>query len=327
MDARSTSASSSSPATCSPTSTSARIVAFHDEHEALATIGLIRVENPLEFGIVITREDGSIERFLEKPTWGQVFSDTINTGIFVLEPEIFDYIAPTVARSTSRSEVFPKLLADGRPLYGAVAEGYWEDVGTLEAYLRAHKDVLDEQGRSVDIPGFRIGDGVWLGEGAEVAPRRRRRSGPAVIGDNCRVEAGRRLGAVHRARRERRGCAPTPTSSAPSSTTTPTSVEACRCGARSIGRSCDLRTNVRIEEGVVLGDECFVGERRRASAGDVKVYPFKTVEAGAIVNTSIVWESQGRPQPVRPRRRERPGQRRHHARAGGQGGDGLRHHA
>ena len=62
------------------------IVDFHDAQQAMATIGLVHVENPLEFGIVITKEDGSIERFLEKPTWGQVFSDTINTGIFVLEP-------------------------------------------------------------------------------------------------------------------------------------------------------------------------------------------------------------------------------------------------
>ena len=69
-----------------------KILAVHEEKGALATIGLVAVENPLEFGIVITHEDGSIERFLEKPTWGQVFSDTINTGIFVLEPEIFDFI-------------------------------------------------------------------------------------------------------------------------------------------------------------------------------------------------------------------------------------------
>ena len=68
------------------------MVAFHEKQGALATLALKAVENPLEFGIVITREDGSIERFLEKPTWGQVFSDTINTGIYVLEPEIFDFI-------------------------------------------------------------------------------------------------------------------------------------------------------------------------------------------------------------------------------------------
>src|SRR6478672_9507491 len=145
-----------------------KIVAFHDERKAKATIGLVAVENPLEFGIVITREDGTIERFLEKPTWGQVFSDTINTGIFVLEPEIFDYIPAGQAVDFS-SDVFPKLLSDGKPIFGSVAEGYWEDVGTVEAYVRAHKDSLDGK-VDIDIPGFRMEHGVWLGEGAEVHP-------------------------------------------------------------------------------------------------------------------------------------------------------------
>ena len=125
------------------------IVDFHERTKAMATIGLAHVDNPLEFGIVITREDGSIERFLEKPTWGQVFSDTINTGIFVLEPEIFDYIEPDRPVDFS-GEVFPQLLEDGQPLYGAIAEGYWEDVGTLEAYVRAHKDILDAKVRGRD---------------------------------------------------------------------------------------------------------------------------------------------------------------------------------
>ena len=98
------------------------IVRFHDEHNAVATIGLTAVENPLDFGIVITREDGSIERFLEKPTWGQVFSDTINTGIYVLEPKTFEFI-PEGRSVDFSSEVFPALLAEGLPLYGAIAEG------------------------------------------------------------------------------------------------------------------------------------------------------------------------------------------------------------
>jgi mannose-1-phosphate guanylyltransferase / phosphomannomutase len=118
------------------------IVAFHQDRKALATIGLKAVENPLDFGIVITHEDGSIERFLEKPTWGEVFSDTVNTGIFVLEPEIFDWIDAGVAVDFS-SDVFPRLLDAGKPLFGAVAEGYWEDVGTLDAYVKVHQDVLD----------------------------------------------------------------------------------------------------------------------------------------------------------------------------------------
>ena len=168
----------------------AAIVEFHREHKALATIGLKAMENPLEFGIVITRDDGSVERFLEKPSWGQVFSDTINTGIYVLEPEIFDYIVPDKSVDFS-SDVFPRLLDDGKPLFGYVAEGYWEDVGTLDAYVKAHQDVLDGQ-VDVDIPGFRLGDGIWLGEGSEIDPAAKV-DGPAIIGDYCRVEAGAHL--------------------------------------------------------------------------------------------------------------------------------------
>src|SRR5437588_10674307 len=109
------------------------VVRFHEERGALATITLKAMENPLEFGIVITREDGSIERFLEKPTWGQVFSDTINTGIYVLEPEIFDHIPEGVVVDFS-GDVFPRLLEEGKPIFACPCEGEWEDVGTLDAH-------------------------------------------------------------------------------------------------------------------------------------------------------------------------------------------------
>jgi mannose-1-phosphate guanylyltransferase/phosphomannomutase len=266
----------------------AKIVSFHDERKAMATIGLVAVENPLEFGIVITRQDGSIERFLEKPTWGQVFSDTINTGIFVLEPDVFDYI-PAGQPVDFSSEVFPKLLADEQPLFGAVASGYWEDVGTLEAYVRAHKDALD--GRvALDIPGFRLEHGVWLGEGAEIHPDAVI-DGPAVIGENCRVEAGARLGeyTVLGSNVRVRDGADLERVVIHDNTYLG---QNCRLRGTVVGRACDLRTNVRCEEGVVLGDECFVGDNAVLGAG-VKVYPFKTVETSAVVNSSIVWESRG----------------------------------
>jgi mannose-1-phosphate guanylyltransferase/phosphomannomutase len=254
----------------------------------LATIGLTAVENPLEFGIVITDDDGAIERFLEKPTWGQVFSDTVNNGIFVLEPEIFDFIPPDRPVDFS-AEVFPALLAQGKPLYGHVSEGYWEDVGTLEAYMRAHTDVLDAK-VEVDVPGFRLRGGIWLGEGAEVHPDADV-VGPAVVGDNARVEANARLG---------------PYTVLGSNVMVGPDADLERvvvhdnaylgAGVRAtgtvVGRSSDLRAGVRCEDGVVLGDECFVGTRAVLTAG-VKVYPFKTVEAGAIVNSSLVWESRG----------------------------------
>ena len=263
-------------------------VRFHEERGALATIALKAMENPLEFGIVITNPDGSIERFLEKPTWGQVFSDTINTGVYVCEPEIFDYI-PGGTQVDFSAEVFPQLLADGKPLFGYVSEGYWEDVGTLEAYVKAHQDVLDGK-VEVDVAGFRLEDGVWLGEGVEINPNARI-EGPCLIGDYTRVEAGAelreytvlgsnvRVGAdafLHRSVvHDNVYLGP-----------------AVRLRGSVIGRSSDLRQGARTEEGVVLGDECLVGEHAVINPG-VKIYPFKTVEAGAIINSSIVWESRG----------------------------------
>ena len=264
------------------------IIDFHDAKGAMATIGLAHVDNPLEFGIVITQEDGSIERFLEKPTWGQVFSDTINTGIFVLEPEIFDYIEADRPVDFS-GEVFPKLLEDGKPLFGAVAEGYWEDVGTLEAYVRAHKDILDAK-VEVSIPGFEIRPGVWVGESADVHPDATI-TGPAVIGDNCRIEAGATVGeyTVLGSNVRVRNDAFLERTVVNDNAYLGDSV---RLRGTVVGRSCDLRNGVRTEEGVVIGDECFLGDEAQLGPG-VKVYPFKTIEAGAVVNESIVWESRG----------------------------------
>jgi mannose-1-phosphate guanylyltransferase / phosphomannomutase len=264
------------------------IVRFHEEKNALATIGLKAMENPLDFGIVITREDGSIERFLEKPTWGQVFSDTINTGIYVLEPEIFDYIEADQPVDFS-GEVFPKLLDDNKALFGHVSEGYWEDVGTLEAYVTAHQDVLDGK-VEVDVPGFRLAEGVWLGEGAEVHPKARV-DGPVVIGDYCSVEAGAHLSQYTVLGSNVRVSADAYLERAVvhDNAYVGPSVRLRGCV---VGRSSDLRRGARCEEGVVLGEECFVGEHAVINP-NVKVYPFKTVEANAIINSSIVWESRG----------------------------------
>jgi mannose-1-phosphate guanylyltransferase/phosphomannomutase len=261
---------------------------YHEERKAVATLALKAMDNPLDFGIVITREDGSVERFLEKPTWGQVFSDTVNTGIYVLEPEVFDLI-PAGRPVDFSGEVFPALLEDGKPLYGYVAEGYWEDVGTLDAYLKAHQDVLDGK-VDIDIPGFRLGEGVWIGEGAEIDPAARI-DGPVVVGDYCRVEAGAHLreytvlGTNVRVGRDaflQRAVVNDNVYLGPS----------VRLRGCIVGRSSDLRSGARCEEGVVLGDECFVGDHAVINPG-VKVYPFKTVEPGAIINSSIVWESRG----------------------------------
>jgi mannose-1-phosphate guanylyltransferase / phosphomannomutase len=100
-----------------------KLVEFHKEREASVTIALKSVPNPLEFGIVVTDSDGRIERFLEKPSWSQVFSDTINTGVYVLEPDVLNHVPDDRPYDFSK-ELFPFLLEMGRPLYGFQAEGY-----------------------------------------------------------------------------------------------------------------------------------------------------------------------------------------------------------
>ncbi|HYZ54669.1 MAG TPA: mannose-1-phosphate guanyltransferase [Streptosporangiaceae bacterium] len=264
------------------------MVRFHREQGALVTVGLTRVPDPLEFGIVIVDEDGRIQRFLEKPTWGQVFSDTVNTGIYVMEPEVLAEVPPGESVDWS-GDVFPALLKRGAPLFGYISDGYWEDVGTHESYLKAQADVL--AGRVIaDIDGFEVSPGVWVAEGAEVDPEAVL-TGPLCIGDYAKIEAGAHLreytvigsnvvvkeGAfLHRAVVHNnvyigqgatlRGCV--------------------------VGKNTDVMRLARIEEFAVVGDECVIEPEAYLSAG-VKVYPFKTIEAGAVVNNSVIWESRG----------------------------------
>lgn len=146
----------------------AEVIEFHKSREATVTIALKRVPDPLEFGVVITDDDGKIDRFLEKPSWGQVFSDTINTGIYVLEPEIFDYI-PEGEPFDFSSQLFPLLMEKGYPLYGCVVDGYWCDVGSLETYMQVHKDILDGKAM-IFIPGLEAHEKLWISEGAEIHP-------------------------------------------------------------------------------------------------------------------------------------------------------------
>src|ERR671918_764728 len=166
------------------------VIASHREKEAAATIVLKRVPDPLEFGIVMTKENGRIERFLEKPSWGQVFSDAINTGIYVLEPEVLDLI-PDDRPYDFSSELFPRMLADGLPIFGFVTDDYWTDVGNAEAYLQAQLDAVE--GRvGIDMPGFELEPGVWVGEDVDIDDSAVI-TGPAVIGDNCRAGPNARI--------------------------------------------------------------------------------------------------------------------------------------
>ena len=262
--------------------------AFHRDRGAAVTVVLKRVEDPLEFGIVIADDEGRIERFLEKPGWGEVFSDTINTGIYVIEPSVLGYI-PSDEEFDFAADLFPLLLDKGLPAYGFVADGYWTDVGNLEAYLTVHRDVLDRKVK-VNLPGFDMGGGVWRGRGTEVDPEAKL-EGPLYLGENSRVEGGAEIrgytvlgngvvvkaGAfLHRAIVHDH-----------SYVGTSASLRGCV-----LGKNADVKQNARLEEGVVVADECHIGEGAVLSP-NVKVYPFKTVDPGALVTQSIVWETRG----------------------------------
>ena len=237
-----------------------------------------------------------IERFLEKPTWGQVFSDTINTGIFVLEPEIFDYIA--AGRPVDFSgEVFPALLeAEASRSTAPSLEGYWEDVGTLEAYVRAHKDVLDGTGRARRSRASRSATACTWGRGPTSTPTPASRAPPS----SATTAASRAAPgwASTPCSAPTCGCGPAPTSQRAVIHDNTYIGEGVRLRGTTVGRACDLRNGVRAEEGVVLGDECFIGEQAVLGAG-VKVYPFKTVEARRRHQLVDRVGVTRRPQPVR----------------------------
>ena len=263
------------------------LLAFHREREAAVTIGLKAVENPLEFGIVVTDADGRVERFLEKPSWGQVFSDTINTGVYVLDAEVLNHV-PSDRPYDFSKELFPLLLEMGRPIYGKVCEGYWQDIGNLDQYRQANFDALDGHVQ-LDIPGLRLRGNIWIGEGVEIDDLEEV-EGPAYIGNYCRISPRASVGpySVLSASVTLREGARTVRSVIDASTHVGRS--AVVEGAI-VGRDCDVRSHVRIQEGAAIGDEVVLGAQSQILPG-VRIYPYKEVESGAHIHESLIWESR-----------------------------------
>jgi len=262
-------------------------IASHEERGAEATIALTSVENPLAFGIVILDETtGRIERFLEKPTWGQVFSDTINTGIYILEPEALQRVPPRTNVDFSQ-DLYPQMLREGAGLFGYVAQGYWRDIGNIDEYRIAHQDVL-RGGVGIEFAGERRevdGGIVYLGHGARMGENVRVRGtvvlGPdAVVGDDaslenvvagrgCQIGAGAELrDAVlwENARVGRRSRV---------------SESVCARGVR-IGKAAIIREKTILSDGADVGDFAVVGP-------NVKVWPEKVVEERASLTHSLIW--------------------------------------
>lgn len=259
---------------------------FHKEKKSSATILLTRVKDPRAYGIVITGEDGRVLSFLEKPTWGEVFSDTVNTGIYVLEPEVLEKIPPDYPFDFSK-DLFPILLKEGFSLHGLIAPGYWRDIGNLEDYRLAHMDVLHGE-VNLKVEGTRInrvGMDVWVGEGVKIHPRARLR-GTVILGEGSQVGEGAYL---H------------------DSVIGPRTViwEGAQITDSVIWSNCEIGKDARIkkailgygvkvgsiasiQEGSVIADGCLIGNKATVSSG-VRVWPYKHVEGGAYLTGSLIW--------------------------------------
>jgi mannose-1-phosphate guanylyltransferase / phosphomannomutase len=265
-----------------------KVVAFHRERGAMITIALKSVANPLEFGVVIVDDEGRIQRFLEKPGWGQVFSDTVNTGIYVIEPEVFDHIPEGQPYDFSR-DLFPKLFDMKKPLYGLPCEGYWQDIGSLEQYLQANRDALDGKVQ-LTPPGVRLRGNIWVAQGAAIDSLDDV-EGPAVIGDNVRIDPGARIlshtvlgnNAVLRTGAQIGGSVAGENLYIASGAIIDGAV---------LGNGVEVHENAHIAAGAAIGDRSVVG-RNAVVANNVKVYPFKNVEPGSTITSSIVWETRG----------------------------------
>jgi mannose-1-phosphate guanylyltransferase / phosphomannomutase len=262
------------------------VLAAHRKKKAMASLVLTRVPNPLEYGVVIVDENKKIQRFLEKPSWGEVFSDTINTGIYMLEPSVLEHIPKERSFDFSKN-LFPLLLNAKAPMFGHIAEGYWKDVGDLSEYRLAHYDLLDNQVKT-KLPGHsvKVGEGeLLIGEGNHVDPKVVC-DGRAMLGNGCRIEERVKLSncvignrVTVRAGADLNGCIIWDDVTIGADAQLEEAV---------IGNRCQVGDNANIAEGAIIGDDVTIG-RDTTVHSNVKIWPHKHVEDGAVLSSSLIW--------------------------------------
>lgn len=256
--------------------------AFHRERGAMATIVLKHMDHPLEYGVVVADAQGRVRRFVEKPGWDEVCSDTVNTGIYIMEPEVLSLIPEGQVYDFSK-QLFAEMLRRNLPLYAFCMEGYWCDVGDVGSYLRAHMDVLDGKLR-LETPA-RAGT-VCRAAGAQVDPSAVL-EGPCFLGEGAQIGPGARIGAysVIGAR-----CVVGENASVKRSVL----LEGAQMEAGAQARGAVLMPESRLLEESsafeesVLGDRAVLG-RRAALPPGVKVWPEKRVPDGVRVERNLVW--------------------------------------
>ncbi len=259
-------------------------IEFHKQKQSKATLVLTRVPNPIEFGVVITDKEQRIRRFLEKPSTSEIFSDTVNTGTYILEPEVLKYL-PTNEECDFSKDLFPLLLEKGEPMYGYIAEGYWCDVGHLDAYRAAQYDGL--QGKvKIDFAYEEESPGLWRGDNTYIDSSAKIET-PVIIGSNCRIgprvniEAGTVIG-------------DNVVIGADADLKRPIIWNGAMIGDDAHLSACVIARGTRIDrraqvlEGAVVGPLSTVGEEAQISPS-VRVWPSKRIESGAILNINLIW--------------------------------------
>lgn len=259
---------------------------FHKERGSKATLILKREPIPLEYGVVITDEKGKIIRFLEKPSWGEVFSDTINTGIYILEPEVLDYYQIGENFDFSK-DLFPKFLKDNIPMYGYISEDYWCDIGDLDTYVRVHEDILKNSKNyylsDTTNEDIWVGKGTIIEEGCKIIP-------PVYIGEGCVIKNGATIG-------------PYTVIGNYSVIEEGTSIKRSIIWDNvNISKNCEIRKavlcnhvllkeRIRIFEGGVIGSYSKIFEDTTIKP-KVKIWPYKTVVDRVVVKDNLVWEEK-----------------------------------
>lgn len=267
------------------------LIRKHKESGSAATLGLKSVPNPTAFGVVITDDDGKIIKFLEKPGWSEVFSDTVNTGTYVLEPKVLE-LMPKGQEVDFSFDVFPAVLAANLPMYGFVDNCYWQDVGTPEKYIEAQWDTLRGDVKS-ELPGTKTeinGEEVWLGENVHIADNVIIR-GPVVIGNNVTIEPDVQImpfSSIGNNVTLKRGVVVDKAVIWPDAVVMKKSeLSGCMVGSHTT-----VGSSVRINKFATIGDHCVIG-RKSTILNNIRMWPRKVVEPGATVNndvkTGVTW--------------------------------------
>jgi NDP-sugar pyrophosphorylase family protein len=245
----------------------AAVIRLHRERQARATIVLTPVDNPAAYGLVETDAEGNIQRFLEKPKPDEITCNTINAGIYVLEPDTFDRIPKDTPWSIERS-FFPSLIERGETFLAYVDRGYWIDIGTPEKYMQVHRDIMDGRFRAAPFARSAGSQTPPAGPGAAwISPEARVEEGvtvegPCFIDAGAVVKTGARIGPYSVIGRQ---CWIEEHAVVDRAILWPNSRISQEAVVRGsiLGRNCHVGRSAHIDNGVVLGDKSAITDYSR----------------------------------------------------------------